>query len=45
MGGTDPTDADTDNGGVNDGAEVDGGTDPLDASDDGSACNAEIGCP
>jgi len=32
--GTDPNDADTDDGGVNDGDEIDNGTDPLDGSDD-----------
>jgi hypothetical protein len=32
--GTDPLDADTDDGGVNDGDEVDAGTDPLDGKDD-----------
>ncbi|MCW2847097.1 MAG: hypothetical protein JWR90_1071 [Marmoricola sp.] len=34
---TDPTKADTDNGGVNDGVEVTRGTDPLDAADDSEA--------
>jgi MYXO-CTERM domain-containing protein len=32
--GTDPNDADTDDGGVDDGIEVDRGTNPLDPSDD-----------
>ena len=32
--GTDPTDADTDDGGVDDGTEVDNGTDPFDPEDD-----------
>ena len=32
--GTDPLDADTDDGGVNDGEELDRGSDPFDPSDD-----------
>lgn len=43
--GTDPLDPDTDNGGVDDGAEVNAGSDPLDASDDNPLATAVCGEP